>query len=143
LTLSIQATLVDRVDGPPGRGIGRHGPKHLCVGPQDGEVGQAVGSVGECHRQIGEHLAGVVRRAASSSWGHRLRQTTREAQTVGHLGEEQRPRVGHDPRAVGGDMDARSRPLWFTCKVPSRCGVLLARSRSFPYQEGVFADSGG
>jgi hypothetical protein len=57
---------VHRVDDTEHRRIRRHDTEQVGLAAQHGDVGQTVAAIGERHRQLGPHDAGIVRRTATT-----------------------------------------------------------------------------
>jgi hypothetical protein len=96
----------DSFDHPPGSRSRGHRTKQLGLIPQGGQVGKAVATVGQHHRQIPQHPR--VRVAAPAA---RLLPAQRPGQpeAVGQLSQQRRPGMADHAGAVGGDFEAGRR----------------------------------
>jgi hypothetical protein len=107
-----QAELVagSTLDHPPGGRGGSHWAEQLGLVGQDGQVAQAVAAVGQQHRKISQHPAGVMAMPAGLTLTGPPAQRGGQPKPVGQLGQQRRPGMADHTSAVGGDFEARMRP---------------------------------
>jgi hypothetical protein len=106
-----QAQLVtsDPLHHPPGgRGRG-HRAEQLRLVAQHRQVGKAVPTVGQHHRQVSQHPARVVAMPWRLATAGPPRQRGRQPEPVGQLGKQRRPGMADHTVAVAGDFEAGTR----------------------------------
>ena len=95
-----------RLDRAPGRRYRRHRPEQLVLLSKHGEVGEAVRTIGDGDRQVGEHDARVVSVPGDAAFAHRLRHRPGEAAAIRQLGEQGGAGVRDEVLPVGGHFHA-------------------------------------
>jgi len=94
------------------RGRGRRdGPEQRRLVTDAAQVGQAVASVGEHHRQITGHTAPIVTTAPLAQSSELARERPRQAGLVGDLGEQRAAGVRHQPVSVRRDTYVERAPI--------------------------------
>jgi hypothetical protein len=95
-----QGGLVDRVEDPPrGRRRG-HAAKQAGLVPQHRQIGDRLPTVGDHHRQIGQHPARPVRRTSKPpGGGHRIKRLD-QTRSGRHVRQQPSPDMGDDTLPV-------------------------------------------
>jgi hypothetical protein len=105
-----QAKLVtsDLFDHPPrGRG-GGHAAEQLGLVTQGGQVAEAVAAVGQQHRKIPQHPAGLVAMPAGLPLAGPPAKRGGQPDPVGQLAKQRRPGVADHTVPIGGDLKDRT-----------------------------------
>ena len=118
-----------------------HLTKQLRLVAENRQVGQAIATVDERHRQLSESDTGIVATRPLRPTLHRDRCGPREAQSIGQLGDEERARMAHYAVTVGGYRDTLRARIAFILEVPSWVGMLMLRQHQFPLPGGRFCGS--
>jgi hypothetical protein len=99
------AALGEALDDPPGgRGRGHRAEQPGLV-TERRQVAQAVPTIGEHDRQIGQHLAGPVPSPAWLPSCSPAIQLGRQPEPVSQLDQQRGPGVPDEPLAIGGDVE--------------------------------------
>jgi hypothetical protein len=96
--------------------------EQLGLVAQDGQVAQAVAAIGQQHRKVAQHPAGLVAMPAGLPLTGPPAQGSGQSKPVGQLGQQRRPGMAHHTGAVGGDFEARHVLVACTRKVPPSSG---------------------
>ena len=81
------------------------GPNTRGLVSQRGDVADGLAAVGDHHRQIGQHPAGIMRGLRRRTVREHRRQLRRQRGLVGQIGEQPRARMRHDTGAISGHLD--------------------------------------
>jgi hypothetical protein len=100
----------DPLDDPPRRRCGRDWAKQLRLLAEDGQVAQAVATVGEHHRQVPQHHTRIVAVAVGLGAARPPAQRASQPESVGQLTQQRRAGMPGDPVAVAGDFEPWARP---------------------------------
>jgi hypothetical protein len=101
--------LVDTVQDPPRRrGRGDRAEQFRLV-PQHRQVRDRLPTIGQHHRDIGQHAARIMPRAALSQPAQRLTEGLRHTGHIGQIREQPRPGMRDDTPPVGRHRDHRTR----------------------------------
>jgi hypothetical protein len=99
------ATLGEALDDAPGgRGRGHRAEQPGLV-PERGQVAQAVPTIGQHDRQVGQHLAGPVPNPTWLLATHPAIQRCWQPETIGQLNQQHHPSVPDEPLTIGGDFE--------------------------------------
>jgi hypothetical protein len=95
---------VDRLEHPMRRRLRRPLAEQALLATAGIHVRDAVAAVSEHHRDGPQYPARIVRRPALPRDPHRPQQRSGQPRPVGHLDQQHRPRVRHQPLAVRRDF---------------------------------------
>jgi hypothetical protein len=112
-TCALQLLHVDvlqPVDEAPRRGVRGHGAEEIGMIAQRAEVGQAVATVGDHHRQVAQDGPRVMLPHPRKVGQEHPRQRLCQPAAVSELVEEQTAGMAGDALAIGGDVRATERP---------------------------------
>jgi hypothetical protein len=127
-------------DHPPGGRGGGDLAEQLRLVPQGRQVAEAVATVGQQHRKIPQHPAGLMAMPRRLGSVRPPAQRGGQPEPVGQLRQQRRPGMADHTGAVGGDFEACMRPGSLHPQ-----GALLERwmrpsaSRILPAQGGTCA----
>ena len=96
----VQQLLVDRLQHPVDRRLRRPGAEQALLPAVGIKVGHAIAAVGEHHRHVAQHPAGIVRRAPLARLGQRPRQRAGQPEVIRQLDQQRDARVRHQPLSV-------------------------------------------
>ena len=129
---------MDRVENPEHRRVRRDVAEQVPLIAEHRDVGEAVTAVSERHGEMCEHPTGIMHRATLARMRHRLRQTGRQTDPIGELGDQQRARMAGNTPAVTGHLHPPRGP----CSVHLGSALLVGSCRlrhpQFPPPEGRF-----
>lgn len=104
---------------PPRRRGRRHRPEHLGLVTQHSQVADRLTAVGEHHRHIHRHTAGVVTGVATPQPGQGLAEGASQPGGVGEVGQQPRTGMSHHPVPSPVTMSLGRDRVVCTQKVPS------------------------
>ena len=135
----LQHRLLDRVQHPPGGGGRGHLPEEIGLLPQRGQIGDALPTVPQGHRQVHQHPSRIVPPGSLHQRGQRFRDFRVQPAPLRQLAKSLLPAWPTSP-APSVLTRSRGRSLNFTLKVmPAQVGIVDLSTHSFPYQAGISA----
>ena len=94
----------DPVEHPERGRVRRDRPEQRVLLPDRPEIRDALAAVGQHHREIGDHPAGIMTTTPPFDPRQPARHSAREPELVRDLPEQRGPRVRHQPRSVRRDF---------------------------------------
>ena len=120
----------------------RHRPEQHRLITQRRQIRDRLGTIGDRHSQIGQHLATIVTPPTLLGRRHRHRQPRRQPDHIRKIDQQPSTRMtGHTDPVARDPQRPRDAVYASPCKCPSACGLGPSTSPSFPHQKGTSADA--
>ena len=94
----------DSIEHPERGRVRRDRPEQRVLLPDRAEIRDALAAVGQHHREIDDHPAGIMTTTPLLDPRQPARHSAREPELARDLPEQRGPRVRHQPRSVRGDF---------------------------------------